>query len=74
MWNFFYMYVDIHTVETGYQCRDHQNDRQTCHTFHDGIHVVGDDGGEGVHGSRQNITVDVHGIVCLLQLDDHVFQ
>ena len=36
--------------------------------------IVGDDGGEGVHGSRQNITVDVHGIVCLLQLDDHVFQ
>ena len=40
MWNFFYMYVDIHTVETGYQCKDHQNDRQTCHTFHDGIYVI----------------------------------
>ena len=66
--------VHIHAVETGYQRGNHQCNTEACHTFHDGIHIVGDDGGEGVHGSRQDITVDVHGIVCLLQLDDHVFQ
>lgn len=67
------MDIHIHPVETGYQCRDHQRNGKAGHAFHDGIHVVGDDGGKGVHRSGEDIAVDVYGIKCLFQLDNHVF-
>ena len=70
--------VHIHAVETGYQRGNHQCNAEACHTFHDGIHIVGDDGGEGVHGSRQNITVgdfyklkfchsDIYMYICIVK-------
>lgn len=67
------MDIHIHSVETGYQCRDHQCNGKAGHAFHDGIHVVGDDRGKGVHRSGEDIAVDIHGIKCLFQLDNHVF-
>ena len=36
------MNIHIHDIETGNQCRKHQDDGQTCHTFHDRIHIIGD--------------------------------
>ena len=51
MWKTLQVDVYIHAVETGYQGGNHQSDAEACHTFHDGIYIVGDDGGKGIHGS-----------------------
>ena len=67
------MNIHIHTIETGNQCREHQDDGQTCHAFHDRIHVIGDNGGKSIHRSRENITVNIHRVECLFQLDNHIF-
>ena len=69
----FQMDVHIHSVEAGYQRRNHQSYGKAGHTFHDGIHVVGDDGGEGIHRSGEDITLDIHRIKRLFQLNDNVF-
>lgn len=37
------IYINIHSVEARDHRRDGQYDRETSHTFHDGIDVVRDD-------------------------------
>ena len=64
--------IHVHTVETGNQRRHHQDDGETGHAFHDGVHVVGDNGREGIHRTRKDVTVDVHLVVSLFQFDEHV--
>ena len=66
MWETFQVNIYIHAIETGYQCRNHQRNGKACHSFHDGIHVVGDNGGKGIHGSREDVAVNIHRVVCLL--------
>ena len=34
------MNIHIHAIETGNQCRKHQDDGEACHTFHDRIHII----------------------------------
>ena len=55
----------IHSVEAGNQRWYHQNNRDGGHALHDGIHVVGDDGGKSIHRSGKDIAVNVHREVCL---------
>ena len=68
------MYIHIHAVKAGYQCGYHQCDGEARHAFHDGVHVIGYDGGEGVHRSRKDVTVNVHRVVRLFQLYHDVLQ
>lgn len=65
MRDFVNMDIDIHTVKTCYQRWYHQRNRQACHAFHDGIHIVGNNGSKSVHCTCKNITVDVDCIKCL---------
>lgn len=40
---------DVHTVEAGDEGGNHQDYGDRGHALHDGVHVVGNDGGECVH-------------------------
>ena len=66
--------VHVHAVEAGDDGGYHQRDAEARHAFHDVVHVVRDDGGEGVHRARQDVAVDVHRVAGLAQFDDGVFQ
>ena len=66
--------VHIHAIEAGDDGGYHQRDAEARHAFHDVVHVVRDDGGEGVHRAGQDVAVDVHRVVGLAQLDDGVVQ
>ena len=68
------VHVHVHAVEAGDECGDHQHDAEAGHALHDGVDVVRDDGGEGIHRARQDVAVDVDGVDRLLQLDEHVVQ
>ena len=57
---------DVHTVETGDEGGNHQDDGDGGHALHDGVHVVGDDGGECVHRAGQDIAIDIDCEVRLL--------
>ena len=66
--------VHIHAIEAGDDGGYHQRDAEARHAFHDVVHVVRDDGGEGVHRAGQDVAVDVHRVVGLAQLDDGIVQ
>lgn len=60
--------VDIHTVKACHESRDHKDDGQACHPFHDSVHIVGYDGGIGVESALENVAVDAYGAVGLTEL------
>lgn len=66
--------VHVHAIEAGDDGGYHQRDAEARHAFHDVVHVVRDDGGEGVHRAGQDVAVDVHRVVGLAQLDDGIVQ
>ena len=68
------MDVYVHAVETGDYSGYHQCDAEARHAFHDVVHVVRDNGGKGIHRASEDVTVDVHRVVGLAQLDDGVVQ
>ena len=68
------MDVYVHAVETGDYSGYHQGDTEARHAFHDVVHVVRDDGSEGIHRAGEDIAVDVHRVVGLAQFDDGVVQ
>ena len=65
---------DIHTVDAAYDVWNHHYNCETGQKFHDSVHVVGDDGSKGVHGSGQDITVDVGHADGLPVFGDRVLQ
>ena len=50
---------DVHTVEAGDEGGNHQDDGDGGHALHDGVHVVGDDGGERIHRTGQDVAIDI---------------
>ena len=50
---------DVHTVEAGDEGGNHQDYGDRGHALHDGVHVVGNDGGECVHCTGQDIAIDI---------------
>lgn len=66
--------VHIHAIEAGDDGGYHQRDAEARHAFHDVVHVVRDDGGEGVHRAGQDVAVDIHRVAGLPQFDDGVLQ
>ena len=68
------MDVHVHAIETGDDGGYHQCDAEARHAFHDVVHVVRDNGGKGIHRASEDVTVDVHRVVGLAQLDDGVVQ
>ena len=53
---------DVHTVEAGDEGGNHQDDGDGGHALHDGVHVVGDDGGECVHRAGQDIAININSV------------
>lgn len=66
--------VDVHAIEAGDERGHHEHNREAGHAFHDGVHVVRDDGGEGVHRAGEDVAVNIHHVVGLPQLNHHVVE
>ena len=64
---------DVHTVEAGDEGGNHQDYGDRGHALHDGVHVVGNDGGECVHCTGQDIAIDIDREVRLFQFCFHIF-
>ena len=66
--------VDVHAEEACDESREHQGKRDQRQALHDDVHVVADDGGEGVHRARQDVGVDVRHRDGLLVVRDDIVQ
>lgn len=62
-------YVDVHAVEARHQGRDHKNEGDAGHGFHDVVDVVGNHRGVGVHTVGENLHIHVDGVRGLRKLD-----
>ena len=65
---------DVHAPQAGDEGRHRDDERDDGEQFHDDVQVVGDDGGVGVHGPRENVAVDVTHLHCLTRFDDDVVE
>ena len=66
--------IHIHSIKTEYHIRQSHHDGQCGQHLHHDVQVVGDHAGEGIHGAREDVPVDVAHLNGLLVLDDHVLQ
>ena len=66
--------VDVHAVEAGDEGWNHEDEGDACEALHDGVDVVGDDGGVGVEGSVEHLDCDGCGGVGLSHFDADVVE
>ena len=69
----FHAVDEVHAEEAGYECGEHEYDVDAGEHLHDGVHVVVDEIGIGVHRGVEDVCVDVCGFACLTHFDAYVF-
>ena len=70
-WNGRAMFIAVDAAD---DIGDHHDDGEPGQKLHDRVHIVGDDGGEGVHGPRKDVAVDVGHADGLAVFGDGVLQ
>ena len=66
--------LEIHSIETGHQCRHHKNDGYYSKSVYKSVKIIRDDRGIGLHCSTQDIGINVGHFQCLTVIYDDIFK